>query len=188
MNKYILIVDDEESLSFFLKKALEDNGYQVETAVSLADAKKSIQSKFPDLILLDLNLPDGNGLELYSLIKEKSMGIPTIVITAHASVKSAIEALKMGVEDYIIKPFELDEIVMNIRKQLQRFHLNNQFNYYKQVLQQSYSEEYFVSQVPQIEEIQKLALKVAQVEESSILIEGPSGTGKEMLAKFIHQY
>lgn len=186
-SSYILIVDDEENLAFFLKSALEQKKFTVEAVHLLADAKKSIQSKFPDLLLLDLNLPDGEGLELFRMIKEKGLGIPTIIITAHASVKSAIEALKLGVDDYIIKPFELDEIIVNIEKQLQRFQLNNQFNYYKQRLQQTYQEEFFVSQLPKIQEIQNLALKVAQVEESVILIEGPSGTGKEMLARFVHQ-
>jgi DNA-binding NtrC family response regulator len=187
MNPYILIVDDEENLVFFLKSALENKNYAVETVGLLADAKKVLQSKFPDLMLLDLNLPDGNGLDLYRFIKEKGLGIPTIVITAHGSVKSAIEALKLGVDDYVVKPFELDEIVVNVEKQLQRFQLNNQLNYYKQRLNQSYQDEFFISSHSDMEKIQKLALKIAQVEESTILIEGPSGTGKEMLARFIHQ-
>ena len=121
MNPYILIVDDEENLSFFLKTALMQKDYIVETASLLKDAKHSVQSKFPDLILLDLNLPDGSGLDLYRLIKEKRLNIPTIVITAHASVKSAVDALRLGVEDYLIKPFELDELILNIEKQFRRF-------------------------------------------------------------------
>jgi two-component system response regulator AtoC len=160
----------------------------VETLHTLADARKFLQSKFPDLLLLDLNLPDGNGLDLYRLIKEKGLGIPTLVMTAHASISSAIEALKLGVDDYIVKPFELDEIMVNVEKQLQRFQLNNQLNYYKQLLNQSYQNEFFISTLPEVEKIQNLALKVAQVEESTILIEGASGTGKEMLARFIHQH
>ncbi|MDZ7401841.1 MAG: sigma-54 dependent transcriptional regulator [candidate division KSB1 bacterium] len=188
MNPYILIVDDEENLAFFLKSALEAKNYAVETVGLLAEAKKALESKFPDLLLLDLNLPDGNGLELYRLMKEKGLGIPTLVITAHASVGSAIEALKLGVDDYIIKPFELDEILVNIEKQLQRFQLNNQFNYYKQRLQASYQDEFFISTLPEMQQLQNLAIKVAQVEESTILIEGPSGTGKEMLARFIHHH
>ncbi len=188
MNPYILIVDDEENLAFFLKSALENKSYVVETVGLLAAAKKVLQSKFPDLMLLDLNLPDGHGLDLYRFIKEKGLGIPTIVITAHGSIKSAIEALKLGVDDYVIKPFELDEILVNVEKQLQRFQLNNQLNYYKQCLNQSYQDEFFISSHPEVEQIQKLALKIAQVEESTILIEGASGTGKEMLARFIHQH
>ena len=188
MNPQILIVDDEENLAFFLKSALENKNYAVETVGLLADAKKVLQSKFPDLMLLDLNLPDGHGLDLYRFIKEKGLGIPTIVITAHGSVKSAIEALKLGVDDYVVKPFELDEILVNVEQQMQRFQLNNQLNYYKQRLNQSYQDEFFISSHPEMEQIQKLALKIAEVEESTILVEGASGTGKEMLARFIHQH
>jgi DNA-binding response OmpR family regulator len=126
MNPHILIVDDEENLAFFLKSALEQKEFTVDTAHGLGAAKKFVATTFPDLLLLDLSLPDGEGLDLYRLIKEKGMGIPTIVITAHASVKSAVEALKLGVEDYIVKPFELEEILVTIEKQLQRFKLNNQ--------------------------------------------------------------
>ncbi len=188
MNSFILIVDDEETLTFFLKNALEERKFYVEIVHRLKDAKKSIQSRFPDLILLDLNLPDGDGLDLFRMMKEKGWGIPTIVITAHASIKSAIEAMKLGVDDYIIKPFELEELIMNIEKQLKRNQLNNQFNYYRQRAQQSYQHDFFLSNLDPIKRIQDLALKVAQVEESVILIEGGSGTGKEMLARFMHHH
>ena len=187
MNAYILIVDDEENLTYFLKDALGQRDYVVDAVHTVADANASIQSKFPDLLLLDLNLPDGNGLDVYRMIKKIGLGIPTIIITAHASVGSAIEAMKLGVDDYIIKPFELDELTVTIEEQLKRFQLNNRFNYYRQQLQESYQDEFFVSNLPIMREIQDLSLKIAQVEESVILIEGPSGTGKEMLARFIHQ-
>ncbi|MBN2009533.1 sigma-54-dependent Fis family transcriptional regulator [candidate division KSB1 bacterium] len=187
MNPFILIVDDEEHLSFFIKSALEEKEFTVETTHTIADAKAVLQSKFPDLILLDLNLPDGDGLDVYRFVKDKMLGIPTIIITAHASVRSAIEALKLGVDDYLIKPFELDEMIVSVNKQLQRFELNNQFNYYKKRLQESYQDTFFISQQPEMVELQNMALKIAQVEESVILIEGPSGTGKEMVARFIHQ-
>jgi len=187
MKSHILIVDDEEHLSYFLKSALETKSFTVETASSLHQAKELLESKFPDLLLLDLNLPDGNGLDLYRLVRENGMGIPTIVITAFGSVNSAIEALKLGVDDYIIKPFELDELIVNIEKQLERFKLNNQFNYYKRILHERDQENFFVSTLPDIINIQNLAFKIAQVEESTILIEGASGTGKEMLARYIHQ-
>ncbi|MBD3290637.1 response regulator [candidate division KSB1 bacterium] len=187
MKPHILIVDDEENLAFFLKSALEKKNYSIDTANSFAEARKLLKTGYPDLLLLDLNLPDGNGLDLYRHIKENGVGIPTIVITAHGSVNSAIEAMRLGVDDYIVKPFELDEIIVNIEKQLERFKLNNQFNYYKRKLMESQEQDFFVSELPKIQEIQNLALKIAQVEESTILIEGASGTGKEMLARFIHQ-
>lgn len=187
MKPYILIVDDEENLSFFLKSALERREYTVDTANSCAQAKSILLTKFPDLLLLDLNLPDGNGLDLYRMIKEKGMGIPTIVITARGSIKSAFEAVKLGVDDYVIKPFELDEITVNIKKQLDRFQLNHQLNYYKQCMQEDYRSDFFVSELPQVVELQNMVLKITQVAECNILMEGASGTGKEMLARYLHQ-
>lgn len=187
MKPFILIVDDEENLTFFLKTTLEKYDFSVDVAHTFSDARQSIRENFPDLVLLDLNLPDGNGLDLYKYIKDSALEIPTIIITAHGSMKSAIDAMKLGVDDYIVKPFELDELVVNIQKQLDRFKLNNQFNYYRRKMQENYKGDFFVSTLPQVQEIQNLALKIAQYEESTILIEGASGTGKEMLARFIHQ-
>jgi len=188
MNAHILIVDDEESLTYFLKSALEEEyAYSVDSASTIATAMKLIQTKFPDLLLLDLNLPDGNGMDLYRYIQENRMDIPTVIITAHASVNSAVDAIHLGVDDYVIKPFDLDEIILVIEKQLKYFKQKKRFSYYKTQLDQIHQGDFFISRLPQIETIQNLCLKLARVPENSILIEGSSGTGKEMLARFIHQ-
>jgi two-component system response regulator AtoC len=186
MSAHVLIVDDETNLSFFLKEELEEKKYLVDTAASISEAKQIINSTFPDIMLLDLNLPDGNGLDFFQYLTANNRELPTIVITAHASINSAIDAMKLGVDDYLVKPFELDEVLLNIEKLQQRFKLKSQFNYYKKMVQNTYPGEFFISKLPHIEEIQKLAAKIGSVEDSKILIEGQSGSGKEMLAKFIH--
>ena len=98
MKNHLLIIDDEENLSFFLKQSLDKEGYTATIANTIAEADEIINRQFPDLLLLDLNLSDGNGLDLYRELRKKEIIIPTIVITAHGSVQSAIDALKMGVD------------------------------------------------------------------------------------------
>ncbi len=186
MNDHILLVEDEENLSYFIKRSLEHEGFTVSVAHSLQEARRTVAKHFPDVLLLDLNLPDGNGLELYSEFREKGYDVPCVVITAHGSVPSAIEAMKKGVDDYIIKPFDINEISLLIRNLLQRFSLKIQLNYYRSKAQCGKNEEFFLSSLPQMQEIQELARKIAQVPASTVLIEGPTGCGKEMYARYIH--
>ncbi|MCK5033301.1 MAG: sigma-54-dependent Fis family transcriptional regulator, partial [Calditrichia bacterium] len=186
MKNHLLIIDDEENLSFFLKQSLDKEGYTATIANTIAEADEIINRQFPDLLLLDLNLSDGNGLDLYRELRKKEIIIPTIVITAHGSVQSAIDALKMGVDDYIAKPFDLNELLVIVENLLERFHLFNQLKYYRQKAKDNYDKQFFVSQLLQIKEIQYLALKIAEVPTSTVLIEGTTGTGKEMFARYIH--
>ena len=186
MKNHLLIIDDEENLSFFLKQSLDKEGYTATIANTIAEADEIINRQFPDLLLLDLNLSDGNGLDLYRELRKKEITIPTIVITAHGSVQSAIDALKMGVDDYIAKPFDLNELLVIVENLLERFHLFNQLKYYRQKAKDNYDKQFFVSQLLQIKEIQYLALKIAEVPTSTVLIEGTTGTGKEMFARYIH--
>ena len=130
MKNHLLIIDDEENLSFFLKQSLDKEGYTATIANTIAEADEIINRQFPDLLLLDLNLSDGNGLDLYRELRKKEIIIPTIVITAHGSVQSAIDALKMGVDDYIAKPFDLNELLVIVENLLERFHLFNQLKYF----------------------------------------------------------
>lgn len=187
MNEHILILDDEENLIFFLKSSLEEIGYSIHTASTIKEGLILVDKVLPDLLLLDLNLPDGNGLELYKNIRAKGHNIPTIVISAHASVKSAIDALKLGVDDFIIKPFDLEELKIVIEKQFSNIKFTNRLRYYKNKESQIYKGDFFISKLKSIENIQNLCLKLAQIPETVILIEGPSGSGKEMLARFIHE-
>jgi DNA-binding NtrC family response regulator len=186
MNNHILIIEDEKNLSFFIKTSLEKEGFSVSVAYNKADAREKIKDQFPDLLLLDLNLPDGNGLDLYTELKEKDQTIPCIVITAHGSIPSAIEAMKKGVDDYVSKPFDLKEVLIIMKNLLERYHLKNQLNYYRRMAQCNRDQEFFISELPMILELQQMARKVAEVPASTMLIEGATGTGKEMFARYIH--
>ncbi len=186
MNNHILLVEDEENLSYFIKRSLEHEGFSVSVAHSLREARNAAAGRFPDVLLLDLNLPDGNGLDLFCEFKDKGYDLPCVVITAHGSVPSAIEAMKKGVDDYIIKPFDINEITMLIGNLLQRFSLKIQLNYYRNKAQCGKDQDFFLSSLPEMRDIQELARKIARVPAGTVLIEGPTGCGKEMYARYIH--
>ncbi|MEA2329845.1 MAG: two-component system, NtrC family, response regulator PilR, partial [Thermoanaerobaculia bacterium] len=101
----LLIVDDEASLRDFLSIVFEDEGWRVETAGSVAEARAAVAKNEPDLILCDLMLPDGSGIDLLREVKTATPSVAVVMITAHTSTKSAVEALKAGAFDYIAKPF-----------------------------------------------------------------------------------
>jgi two-component system response regulator AtoC len=186
MKNHIVIIDDEENLSFFLKMSLEKEGYRASVAHNIEDGYKLVRSEYPDLMLLDLNLTDGYGLDLYRRLKTENIAVPTIVLTAHGSVQAAIDAMKLGVDDFLAKPFDLKEVLIIIEKLLERFHLQNQLNYYRRRNAQTPEENFFISKLPEMEKLQELALRIAEVPTATVLIEGATGTGKEMLARFIH--
>lgn len=184
----ILIVDDEQNLTFFMKNYLQKNGFEAEIASQLKEAKQFLKKETPDVMLLDLQLPDGNGLEFYKELHHEGIHIPTIIITAHGSIHSAVEAMKHGVDDYIIKPFEMDELIFLLQKEIKKYQTYNQLRYYLRNLQKKTEGNYFISNHPRMKEIHDLALRIAQIPESIVLLEGASGTGKEMLARYIHQH
>ena len=186
MDKHILIVDDEQNLTYFLKEGLKKEGYNVQVANSLAEGREKLSNFQPDLLLLDLNLPDGHGLDFYQELIAREEFIPTVVITAHSSIQSAIDAMKLGVDDYIAKPFDIKELSILIASMFERYQLKNQLNYYRRKLKDNDGFDFFVSELPFVKNLQQMALKIAEVPVSTVLIEGATGTGKEMMARYIH--
>ena len=131
MAAHILIVDDEENLAYFLQQNLIKSGFVAEKAHSLSQAREKIDNFFPDVLLLDMSLPDGNGIDFYKQLKQADITIPTIIITAHGTIQSAINAIKLGVDDYIVKPFDMKELLVNLDSLDQKYHLKNQLKYYR---------------------------------------------------------
>ncbi|WP_303701579.1 sigma-54 dependent transcriptional regulator [Flexistipes sinusarabici] len=179
----IMIVDDEVVLVNSLKFALEDDEHKVVTFYNGDSAMHYLINHEPDLILLDLRLPDMHGLDILRQIKGMNSNLPTIVITAHGDITSAINAMKLGAFDFILKPFELEEITMLVDKSQTEAKLYNEVELLRS---KRFQQETIVGESKEIFEVKEKIKKVASIDECTVLIRGESGTGKELVAKAIH--
>jgi two-component system, NtrC family, response regulator PilR len=181
----LLIVDDEASLRDLLAVMFEDEGNHVETAASIAEARAALHKSEPDLVLCDLMLPDGSGLDLLREIKEKTPLIPVIMITAHESSKSAVEALKAGAFHYIAKPFDNEELKNIVRKAAERKELEDENLHLRTALEERFTFSNIIGKSARMQEIFSIIQRIAKTT-STVLISGESGTGKELIARAIH--
>ncbi len=182
----ILIIDDEPILRDSLEIALKNSGYEVLTAVTGEEGLERFQIERPDLILLDHWLPGMNGDEVLRKIKERSPEIPVIIMTAQGSIEMAVNSMKLGAFDFLVKPFDLDQLEDLIRKGLERIRLKKEVEWLRSQYQDRFRTWEIIGVSPKMKEILGLAQKVAQGSETTILIEGETGTGKELLAEYIH--
>ncbi|MCP4583390.1 MAG: sigma-54-dependent Fis family transcriptional regulator [candidate division Zixibacteria bacterium] len=188
MSTRIMVVDDESSMCEFMRIMLAKEGYSVLADTSAQNALKTLQNsqkstdKF-DLVISDLMMPEMSGIELLSQAKSIDPKLDFIVMTAFASVETAIEALKKGAFDYVTKPFKIDEVKLAVKKIEESKKIKSENRMLKQQLSQGF--EGFVSDDPKVKKILNLARKVAN-SDTTILILGESGVGKEVLSKSIH--
>jgi two-component system, NtrC family, response regulator PilR len=181
----LLIVDDEASLRDFLSIVFEEEGWAVETAGSLEEAHASLQRKEPDVVLCDLMLPDGSGIDFIREIKASSPSIPFIMITAHTSTRTAVEALKAGAIDYIAKPFDIEELKIIVRKAVERKELEDENIHLRTALEERFTFSNIIGKSSKMQEIFSIVQRIARTM-STVMISGESGTGKELIARAIH--
>jgi two-component system response regulator PilR (NtrC family) len=181
----LLIVDDESSMLDFLSLLFQGVGYEVTTARSVSEAKKQLERNAFDLVLCDILMPDGNGLDLLREIKSSGGGPPVIMMTAYTSTKSAIEAMKLGAADYISKPFDVEELKIVAQKALERAELADENVYLRRELEQKYTFNNIIGKSARMQAIFSLVERIARTA-STALIHGESGTGKELIARAIH--
>lgn len=181
----ILVIDDEESIRELLKDFLESKGMEV---VSTPDGESGLnhlkEEKF-NLFLLDLMMPGMSGLDVLRETASEKIDVPSIVITAHATVQTAVEAMKLGAFDYITKPFNLEEFYIAIKRALDVSRLQEENTRLKQELKKKFGYNKIVGNSIPIQNVIKFIGKIADTD-STVLITGESGTGKELVAKTIH--
>ncbi len=182
----ILVIDDEPILRDSLEVALKTSGYDVMTARTGEEGLEFFQKEHPDLILLDHWLPGINGDEVLRKIKEENQEIPVIIMTAQGSIELAVNSMKMGAFDFLAKPFELDQMEDLIRKGLERIRLKKEVEWLRAQYQERFRSGGIIGVSQKIKDVLELAEKLAQSSETTVLIEGETGTGKELLAEYIH--
>ncbi len=186
MENRLIIVDDERIVRESLRHWFEEEGYIIETAENGNDALQKFSNNKYDLALLDMKMPGMTGLELLKKIKEIDSNCVVILITAFASVPTAIQALKDGAYDYVTKPIDPDELNNIVRNALESAKLKKENSTLKERLEDLSIPENLVGESPQMKKIIEL-IKTVSESDSTVLIRGESGTGKEVVAKAIHQ-
>jgi len=182
----ILIVDDDTSHRLMLKATLSADGYDITEAENGEVALKKIKQEFFDLIMLDLKMPKMGGIEALNHIKEVNPSIPILIMTAYASVQTAVEALKLGAFDYLIKPLDLDEVKLTLIKTLDYHKLKTENKSLKKRLSIEFGFSKIIGNSKKMHELFEV-LALAAPSDTTMLILGESGTGKELIANAIHQ-
>jgi len=182
----ILVVDDESSIRIALFRALEKRGHQILTANSLTEAETLASSEQAlDLLLVDLRLPDGNGLDLMVKLQKIHPQCQTLVLTGFGTIQNAVEATKRGAFHYITKPFNIDEVLTLVDKAIEHKKLRQENKNLRSQLHEKYKFENIIGNSPEISQVFELIERVAD-SDSTVLITGESGTGKELVARAIH--
>jgi two-component system nitrogen regulation response regulator GlnG len=182
----ILVADDEESMRWVLSKALRKKGFTVDLAKDGDEALELIQADGYDLAILDIKMPGISGLDLLDRVREMKSDLLMVIMTAEASMKNAVEAMKRGAYDYITKPFDLDVIDAIVEKVSRAREMTTQVTLLKEELKDRYQlEKNIIGNSPAMRDIYKVVGKVAP-SDVTVLIQGESGTGKELIARAIH--
>jgi DNA-binding NtrC family response regulator len=183
--KKILIVDDEEGARYGIRRALEQNGVEILEAENALAARKVVQARCPDLMLVDVNMPGEDGISLVRSLAVIPHPPRVIMVTAYSTAKVAVEAMKAGAYDYITKPFEIDELRLVVRRALNLITLETEN---QELKKQIFTDGQFGRMIGRSPVMRRLFETSTQVagNDVTVLIAGESGTGKEMLAQEIH--
>jgi two-component system response regulator AtoC len=181
----VLIVDDERKMRRVLQILLEQIGLESVAAENGEEALERFAAESIDLVLTDLKMPGIDGIELLKRIREQEADVPVIVLTAHGTVQTAVEAMKHGAFDYVLKPFDLEAIELVIRKALEMRQYRTENRYLREQLAAAPTFENLVGSSPAMQAVYDVIRQVAPAK-SAVLITGETGTGKELVARAIH--
>lgn len=181
----ILVVDDEERIRTILAAVLHDAGYEVETAQNGNEAINKAMMFTPHLAIVDLRMPGMDGLATISRLKELLPRTVTIILTAHGTIQSAVQAIKQGVYDYLTKPFDNEQMLLVVERALEVYYLTEEIEQLKGELRKRYGLETIIGESSVIQQVREQIRQIAETD-VTVLIEGESGTGKELAAKAIH--
>ncbi|MDX8381806.1 MAG: sigma-54 dependent transcriptional regulator [Ghiorsea sp.] len=183
---YLLLVDDEEDIRSVLQETLEMSNYHVTTAANAMRAKDAMDNAKFDVAILDIRLPDGSGLDLLKSLKKIDPDIGVILITGYSEVESAVQAIELGADDFLKKPFEPSELDIRVKEIMKKRTLKLENKTLKQKIHSDSGHHGLMGQCDIIKRLRDTALLLGD-SDSTVLITGESGTGKEVLANMLHQ-
>ncbi len=182
----ILIIDDDPEIIWILTEALQEEGYAILSAHGGNEGLQINKNENPELVILDIKMPDMNGLEVLEKIKSHSKNTSVIILSAHGETKMVVKAMQSGAADFVIKPFDKDELIITINKVLEHRKLETEVESLKKKLKSTTAEyENFIGDSTLILNVKKMVEQVADTE-LTVLVRGESGTGKELVTRAIH--
>jgi DNA-binding NtrC family response regulator len=187
MGLSILIIDDEPYLPHQFARYLKKHGYEVYTAADGEAGLQELQKNDIDLVLLDLRLPRMEGLDVLQQIRKLDQDLPVVILTAYGNVASAVAAMKLGAADYLLKGFDLDELLLVVQRALDTSAMSRELRQLRRERSDNYHFSHIIGYSERMRQVFDLVTRVAHNDMASVLIMGESGTGKEVVARAIHE-
>ncbi len=181
----ILVVDDDKNLVELVKMRLESANYEATTVLKEGEATEAVKARAFDLSIVDLKLADRDGISLMEELHSINPEMPVIILTAHGSIESAVEAMKRGAYSYLTKPFDPRELLLQIERALENRRLASEIKRLQGLLEEKYNFANIVARSEKIQRVLEVVSRIAKTD-STVFIHGESGTGKELIAKAIH--
>ncbi len=182
----ILVVDDEKLIRWSLRENLEKLNYDVLTAATGEEALEIINEEFPDLILQDIKLPGLSGLEILERVKKLRQESLVVMMTAYGDINTSVKAMKLGAYDFVEKPFDFDKLKLTVAKALDTVHLKEEVSVYKNQARAIYDRDNIIGDTPAMKTILNMVKKISKSDATTVLLQGESGTGKDVISKAIH--
>lgn len=182
----IVVIEDDPLVNSTVKDILSEKYSRVQTYIDAQEAMDDLHIISPDLILLDIFLGHANGLDILEMLRKQGYTMPVIMMTAFSDIKMAVRAMKLGAEDFIVKPLDLEQLEVSVERALQNYDLRRQVDILSEQLKKEQPSE-ILGKSEGMKKAMEIAKIIASAEDTTVLIGGESGTGKELFARFLHQ-